>query len=202
MYICIIQRTYKQYQLFVSVCASRVDDAKKICKRIQGQYAMEKHCQGTHSLYSSQKMAGAASKVQNNWLTFGNSFKAGSYQKKKKNFAWTKSKYARCGRQNNDKETKRIYIGLQCNAPVCANAFTVILPGHLLCFLRHHAAKFLCQSIFILATIQSRAQNCRYHLSKNFPKSRLFRQSTWPNRGMGHVKRQRYECHFHGRDIV
>ena len=92
---------------------------------------------------------------------------------------------------------------LQCaNMCYCADSCTVTPLGHLLYSPNIHFAELSCRSIYILSTIQSRAQKLRCQLSKIVPRSRLLQGSTRTNRGVGRVKRHRYECSLHGCDIV
>ena len=90
----------------------------------------------------------------------------------------------------------------RCNASTCADCFTVISSGYLLCPPDLHVAEFLCRSISVLATIQSRAQKCRYYLSNIDPRSRLLGRPAWDDWGVGLVKYHRCECNLYGRGFL
>ena len=79
---------------------------------------------------------------------------------------------------------------------------TLFWSGHLLCSLCLHLSEFFCRQIHILATIQRRVEKCRRHLFEILPRWRMLRQSAWTDWWVGRAKHHRYECHFHGRDIV
>ena len=87
-------------------------------------------------------------------------------------------------------------------ARACADLFTITPSGFLRYFPYLHLAEFLCRSTCVLATIQSRDQKCRCHLSKISPRFRLLRRRTWTNRRVGRVKCHRHEWRVHGRSIV
>ena len=89
----------------------------------------------------------------------------------------------------------------QCSAPTCADSCTVMLSGHLLCALYLHLAEFACRTIKVCAKIKSRVKKRSCHLCEIIPRCKLLRRSAWINRGMGRVKRHRYECRVHGCDI-